>query len=254
MAKDTWFENHKLPMESVMFFIYGFVNKYTYEDFKRELERPGFELSDSTIADWLSYCREVCMVDLDIKYEGRGRLGADVIDPVRPHNPPHNIQVDESKVGRQKYKRDRWKEGSWIVGMVDDETNEIRINICRDNKRDAATLREIIVKYVKPFNNIVTDCWRGYLDLNQRDDNGEFYDHNTVNHSENFVDPVTGDHTQRIESNWRPLKMRVNRGGVHYQYVADHLCEYLWFRDCRKRGIVGKRFAEFKTAIVAINQ
>ena len=48
---------------------------------------------------------------------------------------------------------------------------------------------------------IISDCWRSYDCLNEED-----FEHLTVNHSLNFVDPETGAHTQNIESLWWQIK------------------------------------------------
>ena len=53
-------------------------------------------------------------------------------------------------------------------------------------------------------SEIHTDCWRGY---NKLDDYG--YTHYTVNHTQNFVDPETGAHSQNIENSWKTLKRRL---------------------------------------------
>ena len=71
------------------------------------------------------------------------------------------VEIDESKFGKRKYNRGHRVEGVWVVGGV-----------------------EIIVR---------TDLWRGYRALH---DFG--MEHQTVNHTDHFVDPVTGVHTNTI--------------------------------------------------------
>ena len=51
-----------------------------------------------------------------------------------------------------------------------------------------------------PGTTIRTYCWAAY-DLADED-----FIHETVNHSLYYKDPITGVHTNHIESNWRPLK------------------------------------------------
>ena len=66
---------------------------------------------------------------------------------------------------------------------------------------------------------VTSDEWKAYNFLNS---NG--YIHFTVNHSTNFVDPITKAHTQRIESMWAAAKLwrRI------YGYKAkDGLQDYL---------------------------
>ena len=76
MATGTWFEqDHKLPLESMLHLVFGFCNKYSYDDYKKEVSRFGTILSDETISDWEEYCRDVCVDFLDIHYEHRGKIG-----------------------------------------------------------------------------------------------------------------------------------------------------------------------------------
>ena len=59
--------------------------------------------------------------------------------------------------------------------------------------------------------------------------------HATVNHSLEFVNPVTGVHTQHVESYWNRVKMKFKRmKGVHDTMLSSYLDEYMW-RE-RQRG------------------
>ncbi len=51
-----------------------------------------------------------------------------------------------------------------------------------------------------------------YKDLNNN------YTHQTVNHSQNFVNPDTGAHTQTVERGWNRAKVR-NRARWGYTQV-----------------------------------
>ncbi|XP_026808861.1 uncharacterized protein LOC113551049 [Rhopalosiphum maidis] len=61
------------------------------------------------------------------------------------------------------------------------------------------------------------------------------YTHNTVNHSEDFVDPLTQAHTQWIESLWRPLRLKVvkNMCGTFPDLLPKYLTE-TWYRGINK--------------------
>ena len=78
----------------------------------------------------------------------------------------------------------------------------------------------------------MTDEWQAY---NQLPALG--YQHLTVNHSLNFVNPVTLANTQRIESNWRPLKKHICRGGLKKANLGYQVAEYLWRREVERQGV-----------------
>jgi len=142
------------------------------------------QISRETVADRFSFCREVCMAALDEQFKQEGLLGS--IGEV--------VEIDECKIGRRKYERGRIVEGSWILGMIHrGNLANYRLKICPNNKRDKDTLVALIQKHVTLGTEIHTDCWKGYIDLEQ-------YVHKTVNHSEFFVDPESNAYTQNIES------------------------------------------------------
>ena len=55
--------------------------------------------------------------------------------------------------------------------------------------REAETLLAIIQKWIAPGSIIWSDCWKSYDKIPKLP---EDYQHATVNHGKNFVDPQTG--------------------------------------------------------------
>jgi len=110
--------------------------------------------------------------------------------------------------------------------MVERSSQNYRLEICPQNKRDKNTLLALLEKHVLPGTTIFSDMWKAYHNLESRG-----YIHGVINHTKNFVDPYSGVHTNTIESNWRPLKNRIERGGVgQIERLAQHLGEYMWLR------------------------
>jgi predicted ABC-class ATPase len=97
-------------------------------------------------------------------------------------------------------------------------------------KRDAKTLMPIILRNVKKGSQINSDEWRAYSRLNKHN-----YNHFTVNHSKNFVDPVTKQHTQLIECLWLVAKSTImkRRRGTCTKNLPGHLAED-WLRSLDK--------------------
>ena len=59
------------------------------------------------------------------------------------------------------------------------------------------------------------------------------YQHETVNHSQNFVDPVTGAHTQHIKRYWPKIKKTKKKyEGVRRGEVESDAAEAIWRNNC----------------------
>ncbi|KCZ80666.1 hypothetical protein H312_01922 [Anncaliia algerae PRA339] len=124
-------------------------------------------------------------------------------DLIKPIGGPNLIvEIDESKFGKRKYNKGHRVEGVWVLGLVErSEKRKIIYIPLADRKKE--TLIKIIRRFVLPGSTIYTDCWKGYLGLN------EYFNHLTVNHSVSFVDENTGVHTNTIEGNWSLMKRNV---------------------------------------------
>ncbi|XP_078034524.1 uncharacterized protein LOC144468724 isoform X2 [Augochlora pura] len=221
-AHNTWFERCHLSIEACMIITYGFAWKFSFELMQHECSIVENEtVSSETISDRFSFCREVCTLGLDRRYEMEGSIGG----------PGVIVEIDECKVGRRKFEKGRIREGVWILGMIERGGKKYRLEICPDNKRDEITLISLIKKHVEVGSEIHTDCWKGYMNLK---DHG--YIHKTVNHSTNFVDPDSGAYTQNIESSWRALRARLTGGGIRKDSLIDHMCEFLWRYEVKQAG------------------
>ena len=104
------------------------------------------------------------------------------------------------------------------------------------NKRDAPTLSNIVTTYVRRGTTVITDKWKGYVDLTSLG-----YVHLDVNHSTNFVDPETGANTNTIEGTWTHAKRAagVRQGGARTDdSFALDLSQFMWMKQ---RGLLRSR-------------
>ena len=131
------------------------------------------------------------------------------------------VEIDKSKFGRRKYNRGRVIEGQWIFGGICRETKEFFV--VPVDKRDSTTLIPIILARIKQGTTIISDCWKSYNILSQLD-----YEHLTVNHSINFVDPETYAHTQNVENLWWQIKRQLPDTYTRHDQLYLHLSEYMW--------------------------
>ncbi|KAG0433688.1 hypothetical protein DMUE_5395 [Dictyocoela muelleri] len=97
-------------------------------------------------------------------------------------------------------------------------------NTCSD--RNAQKISQIIRENVHPGTTIITDQYRTYeAALN----NNDFYEHQHVNHSRNFVDLKNASiHTLTIEGLWGHMK-RFLRGknGISKEQQSESLIQFL---------------------------
>lgn len=203
--KNTFFDGAHLDFETILVF----VNVYVRECFSYLFVRTELKLGDHGICDWASFCREV-LIEWCCKREGQiggqGKI----------------VEIDESKFGKRKYNVGRVIEGQWVFGGVCRESRECFM--VPVDQRDSATLLAIIKERIAPQTTIISDCWKAYSCLEH-----EGYQHLTVNHSVNFVDPDNKDtHTNNIERLWREAKKKVPLYGRRKKHFAGYLARSMF--------------------------
>lgn len=211
----SFFSNIKLPINKVMEIAY-----YWLAGVHNTQIEAIMGVSNTTITHLTKYLRKLVSSNLDFVDMVIG--GVDII-----------VEVDESKMGKVKYHRGHRVDGAWVLGGVE-RTPEKRIFLVEVPDRTEETLLSIIRTHVLPGSIIITDCFKSYINLQQ------YYTHLTVNHSLNFVDPLTGACTNTIEGTWNALKCKIsprNRTNsldeevnLLEQTLDDFLAEFQWKR------------------------
>ena len=93
--------------------------------------------------------------------------------------------------------------------------------------RTAPTLISAIRQFIAPKTTVISDKWKAYIGLDTEED--RMYGHLTVNHAENFVDPITKANTQRIERLWRELKDFCRKKcGIPRKDVELYIAEFIF--------------------------
>ena len=114
----------------------------------------------------------------------------------------------------------------WVFGMVDISHTPALGYMEVVPRRDAATLLPIIQQHVHPGTVVHSDEWAAYRQVQQLP---PVTHHATVNHSLTFIDPITGTHTQNIESYWNRVKTKFkSMKGVHEEMLSSYLDEFMW--------------------------
>ncbi|XP_054082834.1 uncharacterized protein LOC114805078 [Zeugodacus cucurbitae] len=152
-------------------------------------------LSSFSICD----CREVVVLYQIKQHVAVGKAGG----------PGKRVQMDESNFGKRKYNKGRRVEGHRVLGIVENGSDDLRLEVCPDNVRSSEVLIPLI-------QNCLTS---------------HGYEHRHVNHSDpdNSFLADDGTRTQRIESQWRVIK----RGFIKDNYnnpenFSNFIIEYMW--------------------------
>ena len=159
----------------------------------------------NTTVDFANYLREVCAEEL-------------------LQNPKKLVVTDYlSKLTRALFPEENTEPVQWVFGGVCRETKDVFLIAVSD--RGSETLMGCIEQFVEKNSLIMSHCWSSHKCLKDHPN----YRHMDVNHSKNFVDPVTGAHTQSVESMWRDAKMQNKKMcGTHRSLIDSYLCEFLW--------------------------
>ena len=193
------------------------------------------EIDSRTGVDMYQWLREVCSTKLlqsPIILGGPGVI-VQVDESLFRHKPKASEylascieQKLENCVHLQNNRGRRPHDPIWVFRLVDTSHTPGLGYMEIVQQRDAATLLPIINSHVAPGTVIHTDEWAAY---NRVSSLPNVSSHSRINHSVTFVDPVTGTHTQTVESYWNRCKTKLKRmkGCVAHQ-VPSYLDEFMW--------------------------
>ncbi|CAH4034364.1 unnamed protein product [Pieris brassicae] len=189
--KGTFFENIKMDLVHLFYLLYAYSQKWSYytaihEDPYKENRQQC--ISRATINDWYNYCRETIVIYQRDKIQILAKIGG----------PGKIVQINESRFGKRKYNRGRLIEGNWVIGMIEDKSGDLRLEVCSDNIQSAEVLVPLIQKHVEIGTTIHINFWKVYDCLSQHG-----YIHKKVNQSDPDHPCVAEDGAYLYESLWR---------------------------------------------------
>ena len=197
ILEGTFFMGCRLPLNEVLHFLWLFVIGTN-----NKAVTSHFNWSTKTTTDWMRFAQQ--LVGEMVLYTDNAIGGPGVI-----------VEIDESKFGKRKYNTGHHVEGVWVFGGVE-QTVARRCFLVKVPDRTRATLFHYIRNLILPGTIIRSDGWSSYL---------------TVNHSETFIDPVTGVHTNGIEGTWNGVKQLVPARKRTWDGIQPCLLEFMWRRQ-----------------------
>lgn len=222
--KDSFFSGLKKSPQEMMIFFHLWLAKAD-----RTTIMGLLKWSEPTVIKMEKRCREIVSIHIygEIE-EGYDTNWAQVTNKIG--GPGIEVQIDESAFGKRKYNRGHQVNTKWVVGgveIVPDATGKKRggkVFFVVVPDRTMQTLHRTIQTHVEVGSHIITDCWKGYNNLDKCG-----YLHDTVNHSKWYKDPKTGLHTNTIEGKWNGVKGQMPRQAFRNPYVLQtYLGEVMW--------------------------
>lgn len=212
LLKEHFFEKTAVSFEHIFYILHGFSCQLRIGNVATMHLLP-----KKTVIQYYVFFSEICSWKLlnDTQYFSFGGPGT-------------VVQIDECCISRSKYHRGRRMAGSakWVLGIYDCSLR--RGIIIYIQNRSAEVIIPLICKYVKPGTEIWTDMFTSYSQLGILGQVSP-YIHKTVNHSQNFIDPVTGVCTNNVEGYWSRLKGFLRRLGVmHSSHLPLYIDYFMW--------------------------
>ncbi|XP_063600398.1 uncharacterized protein LOC134776576 [Penaeus indicus] len=188
---NTWLHNSHLDIESNVLFIYMYLTDYfSYQGIRDEITG----ISDKTISEWSSYCRDVlihwCQVNSSKQIGGPGLT----------------VEIDELKLKKRKNKEDRITESMWVMGGLCCETKEFfAVEV---DKWDKDSLSAVIEEKVCQESTVINNCWKRHSSLQD-----EEFQHLEANHELNNVDLEADPHANNLGNKRKKPKRKVPQYG-----------------------------------------
>ena len=207
----SFFEKSKLSLKTWLQLLQAWSSEDPVTGIKENID-----VSERVAIDAYHFLRDICSWKL-------------LQSPIELGGPGKTVQIDESLFKHKpKYHRGTGPQTEkWVFGIVDTSYQPALGYMELVDQRDASTLLPIIMAHVLPGTTIHSDEWRAYSSLASHG-----FTHSTVNHSLNFVDPISGTHTQHVESYWSRAKRKLRRmHGTSDKLLPSYLDEFMW-REC----------------------
>jgi len=210
------FSHSKLSISKVLQIIYFWSHNHTVKATSHETS-----VSEQTISAIFRQIKHACF--LIMQTEKETQIGG----------PNTIVEIDETLITKRKYNQGRVLSENWVFGGICRQTKEIFIESVPDRK--ATTLIPLIEKHIKTGTTIHSDKWTSYNLLDQ-EPYSQKYDHKSVNHKENFIDPISGANTQLIERSWRDFKEKKKISqGIPRTDIELYIAEFIWRKRIRNQ-------------------
>ncbi|XP_059141973.1 uncharacterized protein LOC131929668 isoform X2 [Physella acuta] len=212
LRKGTIFEKSTLPLQDIILLTYLWCKKVNLQAMMKEVKA-----SEEAIREWMTFCRdttvELCMAENET-IGGPGVL----------------VDLDEGKIKNLNYLQGQKVTDKWAYIGAEQGSN--KYFICIVHERTKEELLNFIKNYIKPGSVILSDCWRTYKCLKDKN-----FLQATAIHSVELKSH--GTYTTFIRRIGNGVKKVTAEGFRHVNGHCDpYLLEYFWRRKNTKGKLI----------------
>lgn len=140
------------------------------------------------------------------------------------------VEINASLFVRRKYNVGKITKERWVFRGICRETHKCFLFAVDGQKDDK--LLSIIGEPIAPRSIVQSDKWVTFNGIHNLNKN---YVHGKINHAKNFIDPLTGAHTQTVERMWGVVKRKKNHKYLtRKSLLVSYLSEFMWRPNMQK--------------------
>ena len=222
----TVFGKSHLSIQAILWIIWHFVHHLSEQQCKQYTNIG--PKNNKTVVEWYAKCRKVCSGWI---WYNKPRLGG--FGKIVEMDESHFAGTAKFGKGR-RLGEDPWEDHfKWAFGLVERGSLDCVLKTVHSS-RSRAVLLPLINESCAEGTVFCSDGWKAYVKLNENVDLEDTL-HFPVNHTNNYVDPLTGAHTQTIEGLWNHAKDFLPSYGMKPKDLDSYLSAFMWFRYVKQR-------------------
>lgn len=213
ITKNSFLSDFNIPFDKFLMILYKYIQGHEIQEISEAIIT-----NRKTISNLLDHVRERILVKV---IESAEKLGG-----VDEHGNKKIVEIDESVFFKRKYNRGRILNQQWFIAGI--ERGSRKCFIIPVPNRNAQTIVNVLKSFVHDNTIIMTDGWRAYKKALK--DMNDTFEHHSVNHSLNFVDPQDRTvHTQNVEGLFSRTKgFLKSKRGASLEQRSYYIAQFIW--------------------------
>lgn len=199
----SWFADSRMPISDILLLTHLFVMEMSHQTIMYELD-----LTKQAVSDWYAYFREVCLIECFNMHEPIGGV-------------EKSVEITTSELKQREFHRGKHISGRWVYAGMERGTNKYFFKVVE--KKDRATLLEVIKNFVLPGSTVFSDSWDDCLE-------DESFKRLSADNSLCLENSLQGVRSNFIVSSWSVIKRSLTDKCAR-DHFDSYIGEYFWRKN-----------------------